>query len=60
MDKNKLYNRGVGYVWLRGSHKYVKRNVYQTCEDKCFIEWYGQMIEVTRHEGTIYYTVEQY
>jgi hypothetical protein len=52
-------NHGQYEVYLTGSRKNVRRNVYEDETGRTYIVWYNQIVEVIKgHFG--YYTKEAY
>ena len=55
-----MTNHGQYEIYLTGSRKNIKRNVYEDTTGREFIVWYNQIIEVERGWGGRYYTKEAY
>lgn len=52
---------GTYSIYLTGSRKTIRRSVKVDEEtNKCFIIWYGNLIEVERGIGSGFLTVEDY
>ena len=55
-----MKSHGRYRVYLRGSRKHIERTIYEDENGKCFVKWYGNLIEVKRGNGGTYGTVEMY
>lgn len=55
-----MKSHGRYSIYLTGSHKHIERTVYEDENGKCYIKWYGDMIEVYRGQSGAYVTVEKY
>lgn len=58
--RNTMANHGTCEVFLRGSHEFTHRVVYEDARGREWIWWYGKWIEVSRDRVFDYRTVEQY
>lgn len=47
-------------VFLKGSREYIERTIYIDREGRLWIEFYEQIIEVTRGNFGVFATVEAY
>lgn len=54
-----MKNHGKYSIYLTGSKKRIERTVYEDEYGKCYVKWYGNMIEVKR-SGFGYSTVDKY
>ena len=54
-----MKNHGRYRIYMTGSKCYIDRSVYEDKDGKCYIKWYGQMVEV-KHSTCGYVTVESY
>ena len=59
ISKKDCKNHGQYPIWLWGSRKTITRSVYEAQDGRCYIVWYGQMIEV-KHGWIGYTTIEAY
>lgn len=57
---NHTINHGQYEIYLTGSRKNVRRNVYEDETGREYIVWYNQIVEVERGFGGRYYTKEAY
>ena len=59
MDENKMAKMGVYSVYFIGSRITVNRVIF-TDNQKFYVRWYGNLIEVKRGTGGYFQTVETY
>ena len=55
----KKVNYGRDIIYLKGSRRFVWRNVYGI-DGKFYVKFYGELIEVTRARGYGWNTVESF
>ena len=55
----KKENMGFYPIWFTGTRRTYSRTVYKK-DDRFFVKWYGELIEVKRGESGNFYTVEEY